>query len=109
MSEVTFTLSWQVLATIGAGIGAVSLIIGLVFRFVHWVDRQKQQDKEIVALREKHEADNTAIREEQQLLIFGLLACLKGLKSLGCNGPVTEAISKTEKFINKRAHEEAHK
>ena len=55
-------------------------------------------------LRDKHETDNTAIQEEQTLVIYGLLACLKGLNEQGCNGAVTEAIGKIEKHINQKAH-----
>ena len=35
----------------------------------------------------------------------GVLACLKGLKEQGCNGPVTAAINKIETHLNQRAHE----
>ena len=34
------------------------------------------------------------------------MPCLKGLKELGCNGPVTEAIDKMEKHLNKAAHDQ---
>ena len=50
------------------------------------------------------EADNHAIQEELTLLTYGVLACLKGLKEQGCNGPVTEAVNKIEKHINTKAH-----
>ena len=40
----------------------------------------------------------------QTLLTYGVLACLKGLKEQGCNGPVSEAINKIEKYLNKKAH-----
>lgn len=33
-----------------------------------------------------------------------VLACLKGLKEQGCDGPVTSAINQIEKYINKQAH-----
>ena len=39
-------------------------------------------------------------------MVYGILACLKGLKEQGCNGPVTEAVNKIEKHINKAAHDE---
>jgi len=45
------------------------------------------------------------INREQQLLTYGVLACLKGLQEKGCNGPVTEAIHKIEKYLNAKAHE----
>ena len=44
-------------------------------------------------------------KEEQALLTYGVLACLKGLKEQGCDGPVEEAINKIEKHINQVAHE----
>ena len=44
------------------------------------------------------------MKEEQTVLTHGVLACLKGLKEQGCDGPVTEAIEQIEDFINKRAH-----
>lgn len=46
-----------------------------------------------------------AMKKEQTLLVYGILACLKGLKEQGCNGPVTEAINKIEKHLNQKAHQ----
>ena len=46
----------------------------------------------------------SAIKEEQSILTKGVLACLKGLKEQGCNGPVTEAIKQIEDHINEEAH-----
>ena len=46
------------------------------------------------------------MKNEQCLLTYGILACLKGLSEQGCNGPVTEAINKIEKHINKQAHDQ---
>ena len=45
------------------------------------------------------------VKEEQTLLTYGILACLKGLKEQGCNGPVTEAVDMIEKHLNKKAHQ----
>lgn len=49
--------------------------------------------------------DMDAMKKEQTLLVYGILACLKGLKEQGCNGPVTEAINKIEKHLNQKAHQ----
>ena len=49
--------------------------------------------------------DMQGINREQQLLTYGVLACLKGLQEKGCNGPVTEAIHKIEQYLNAKAHE----
>ena len=89
----------------GAVLGAISAILALFGNVVRFVDRQKKQDEELVSLRDKHNSDMGDIKQEQRLLIYGILACLKGLKEQGCNGPVTDAIHTIEKHINEKAHE----
>lgn len=73
---------------------AFVVIFSAIFAVYRWYLRQNQQDKEIENM-----------KAEQCLLTYGILACLKGLKEQGCNGPVTEAINKIEKHINKQAHD----
>lgn len=99
------TLTWQSIITAGAVIGAAIAIVTYFSKVVRWVDKQGKQDKDIQEIRKHHEDDMTSIKEEQTLLVYGVLACLKGLKEQGCNGPVTEAISKFEKHLNKKAHQ----
>ena len=53
---------------------------------------------------EKQDKDIKSIKEEQSVLVHGVLACLMGLKEQGCNGPVTAAIEQIETHINKQAH-----
>lgn len=98
-------LTWDTIITAAAVLGAAGVLIGALVKLVHWMDRQKQQDAEIKALRETHNGDMDAMKREQTLLVYGILACLKGLKEQGCNGPVTEAIRKIEKHLNEKAHE----
>ena len=88
------TVTWQSIVTVSAVIGAIVAIVAYFAKAVRWVDRQKRQDRELAA-----------IKEEQTVLTYGVLACLKGLKEQGCNGPVTEAISKIEDHLNQKAHE----
>lgn len=76
-------------------LGAVVTIGGVLIAGYKWFERQNKQDEDIKAM-----------KAELCLLTYGLLACLKGLKEQGCNGPVTEAIDKIEKRINKQAHEQ---
>lgn len=99
------TLTWQTIITGGAVLGAAIAIVVNFAKIVRWVDKQKKQDEEIKALRDTHIADMDHMKQEQTLIVYGLLACLKGLKEQGCNGPVTEAITKIEKHLNQRAHE----
>ena len=98
------TLTWQTIITASAFLGAVVAIATYFSKIVRWVDRQKKQDEDIKNLRKHHEEDMTIIKEENTLLVFGILACLKGLREQGCNGPVTETIDKIEKYLNQKAH-----
>ena len=89
------TISADGIIKLAALLAAVGGIGGLVVWCIKFVDRQKKQDQEL-----------TAIRKEQTLICYGVLACLKGLKEQGCNGPVTAALDKMEKYLNQAAHEE---
>lgn len=81
--------------TAASVISAVVVIFSAIFAVYRWYLKQNKQDKEIEKM-----------KSEQCLLTYGILACLKGLKEQGCNGPVTEAINKIEKHINQAAHEQ---
>lgn len=65
---------------------------------------REQHDKDIAKISAVHEESMKTIQEEQTVMTFGILACLRGLNEQGCDGPVTSAIDKIEKHINKRAH-----
>lgn len=79
----------------GSLLTAVVVIFSAIFAVYKWYLKQNQQDVEI-----------ERVKSEQCLLTYGILACLKGLNEQGCNGPVTEAIDKIEKHINKQAHDQ---
>ena len=64
-----------------------------VFSAYKWYLKQNKQDDAI-----------KQIKVEQTILTQGVLACLKGLKEQGCDGPVTHAIIEIEKYLNKQAH-----
>ena len=88
------TITAQTITTAAAVLAALTAIIVFIAKLVRWTDRQQAQDAEI-----------SSIKDELTLLTYGLLACLKGLKEQGCDGPVTEAITKIEKHMNIKAHE----
>ena len=98
------TLTWQSIITAGAILGAIIAIVSFFSKVVRWVDKQGKQDQDIQEIRKHHEEDIESIKKEQTLLVYGVLACLKGLREQGCNGPVTEAINKYEKYLNEKAH-----
>jgi hypothetical protein len=99
------TLTWQTIITAAAVFTAAMTLVAALAKGVRWMDRQKQQDADIKALRATHTNDMDSTKQELTLVVYGLLACLKGLKEQGCNGPVTEAINKIEKHLNEKAHE----
>lgn len=90
-----FTINTDTIIKFAAVLTALGGIGGAVVWCIRFVERQKKQDKELLA-----------IRREQTLICYGVLACLKGLKEQGCNGPVTAALDKLEKHLNQAAHEE---
>ena len=81
------------ITSIAGVITVLGVILGAVFAAYKWFLKQEKQDRDI-----------KAIKEEQTVLVRGILACLMGLKEQGCNGPVTEAIEQIENHINKQAH-----
>lgn len=87
------TITSETLITVAAVITALGVIFGVIFGVYRWYLKQNKKDDDI-----------KTIKEEQTLLTYGVLACLKGLKEQGCDGPVTTAIDQIEKHINKQAH-----
>lgn len=90
-----FTITSNTLVQLAAVLTALGVIGGVIFWCFKFVDRNKEQDKEL-----------KAIRKEQTLICYGILACLRGLKEQGCDGPVTEALNRLEKHLNQAAHDE---
>ncbi len=86
-------ISVQSLLTAAAILTAAGALLGAYNKTYNWVQRQQKQDEAIEEL-----------KAEQGLLTYGVLACLKGLRERGCNGPVTEAIRTIEKHLNAQAH-----
>lgn len=83
----------EIIITTASVVTALGVIFGILFAFFKWL---MKRDKNDVEIRE--------IKEEQSILTRGVLACLKGLKEQGCDGPVTIAITEIEDHINKQAH-----
>lgn len=87
------TITTDTILTIAAVIGALGVIFGVIFAVYRWYLKQNKQDEDIKSM-----------KDEQCLLTYGVLACLKGLAEQGCDGPVKEAINKIEKHMNQQAH-----
>ena len=83
----------EIIVVVASAITALGTIAGCLATIHKWVLRQNKQDEDI-----------RSIREEQKVLTSGVLACLKGLKEEGCDGPVTDAIRDIEEHLTKAAH-----
>lgn len=92
--NVQIVLSWQTVITAAAIVGAFVGLAQYLKKLFGWFDKQEQQDKDI-----------KLIKEEQSILVLGVLACLRGLAEQGVDGPVTEGIAKLEAHLNARAHQ----
>ena len=86
-------VTWQTVLTVAAVATAIGTLIKYFTKGFKWVEAQNKQEEEI-----------KVIKKEQQLVVYGVLACLKGLQEQGCDGAVTDAINKMEKHLNERAH-----
>ena len=89
------TITAQTVITAAAVLAAVIALFKYYNKIYDLVKHQQDQDKDI-----------KTIKKEQTLIIYGVLACLKGMHEQGANGPVTEAIDKIEKHINLAAHDQ---
>ena len=89
------TSNADTLITLAELLTAIGVIGGVILWCFKFVQRSRRQNEEL-----------KAIRREQTLICYGLLACLQGLKEQGCNGPVTEAMNRIEEHLNQAAHDE---
>lgn len=86
-------IEFELIKSIGIIAGYILPIITVILAVYRWYLKQEKQD-----------ADIKALKEEQCLLTYGILACLDGLEQLGCNHTVPETRNKIEKHINQKAH-----
>lgn len=97
-------IDYTTIITAASVLGAVTAIGTVAYKMVKWFQKQEKQTRDIEKLRQQEQKNVEELNEEMCLLTYAVLACLKGLKEQGCNGPVTEAIGKIEKHINQKAH-----
>ena len=98
------TVTSQTIITVAAVLAAVAAILKYYNKVYDLVKHQKEQDNDVAEVRKTVDEEIKDIKEEQQLLTYGVLACLKGLSEQGCDGAVTDAIAKIEKHLNAKAH-----
>lgn len=74
---------------------ALATIAGFIFAIIKWIQRQNKQDDDI-----------KAIKKENTLICYSLMACLDGLEQLGANHTVPKAKDKLNKHLNLEAHDQ---
>ena len=82
-----------IITTIASVFSSLVVIFGAIFAIYRFVIRQSEQDKEIMKM-----------KQEQAIVVYGVLACLRGLQESGIDGRVTDGIARLEKHINQQAH-----
>lgn len=97
-------IGYTTIITAASVLGALTALGTVAYKIVRWFQKQEKQTVDIEQLREQEKENIKELNDEMCLLTYAVLACLKGLKEQGCNGPVTEAIGKLEKHINQKAH-----
>ena len=98
---------------VAAACGIITVLAGFVvaiYKFIRKVilDKIEKNTENIKKLEnriDKMENEQENSKEERLILLQGVLACLKGLKEQGCNGPVTQAIKDIEAYIISKSHE----
>lgn len=89
---------------IAGWVGAAGVIVAPVICIWRFIDKtMRRMDK----LELQVAANIEEVREsktEMLILLKGQLACLKGLKEQGCNGPVTQSIKEMEDYILQKSH-----
>lgn len=93
--------------------GTLSVMAGFffgIYKFVKKVvlDKIDKNTNDINSLQlevGKLKSEVADSKEERLILLKGQLACLKGLKEQGCNGPVTHAINDIEDYLMKKSHD----
>lgn len=102
--------------TIGQIVGVISTLtvifgfVGLIYNFVKkgTIDKIEKNTRDIESLKLEVGYLKSEIKdskEERLILVNGVLACLKGLKEQGCNGPVTKGIKQIENYLIEKSHD----
>lgn len=103
MESITLGQISAVVLFTGGLITGVALLYGYVKK---WLKATIGSELEDVYDRIKVlEKDSEKNKEENLILLKGQLACLKGLKEQGCNGPVTRSINEIEEYLLNQVRE----
>lgn len=97
MENITLGQISAVIIFLGGLITGVALLYGYIKKWLKATIKSELED--VYDRIETLEKDSKKNKEENLILLKGQLACLKGLKEQGCNGPVTQSINEIENYL----------
>lgn len=102
MENITLGQISAVIIFLGTFISGIIILYGYIKKWLKATIKDELDDicNRVTAL----EKDSRINKEENTILLKGQLACLKGLKEQGCDGPVTNSINEIENYLLRQAH-----
>lgn len=94
----------QNIVLLGSVVAALLTLFGLVKSFVKHIEKKKEYSLKLSQRNRRQDRDIARLKEENQLICYGLSAALDGLEQLGANHTVPKAKEKLEKYLNQEAH-----
>ena len=87
-----------------AVVTAFSVLVGVIVKVTKYFTSRTIRIETLEQRTDEIEKGVKLDRQENELLMEGILACLDGLEQQGCNHTVPLTKEKISKYINERAH-----
>ena len=94
----------QTAITAGAVVTACLTVFGVGRSFAKYLCSVKERARTRAEHSTAQDKDIAKLKEENQLICYGLSAALDGLEQLGANHSVPIAKNKLQKYLNEQAH-----
>ena len=94
----------QTIITAGAVVTACLTVFGVGRSFAKYLCSVKDRARTRAEHSTAQDKDIARLKEENQLICYGLSAALDGLDQLGANHSVPIAKNKLQKYLNEQAH-----
>lgn len=94
----------QTIITAGAVVTACLTVFGVGRSFAKYLCSVKDRARTRAEHSTAQDKDIARLKEENQLICYGLSAALDGLEQLGANHFVPIAKNKLQKYLNEQAH-----
>lgn len=94
----------QTIITAGAVVTACLTVFGVGRSFAKYLCSVKDRARTRAEHSTVQDKDIARLKEENQLICYGLSAALDGLEQLGANHSVPIAKNKLQKYLNEQAH-----